>query len=143
MENDLGQDAKPEQRPRRSISQGTLALIVICVVAVISGILMGIYNPLFPDAVSREGRLVDKVFDIILGISTVIFVIVVATLVYVVFYYGRTRVMNSPIENDENRFLHLAWTIIPIAINAPAKPIPAAIFFSSDTSLYISYGVMS
>lgn len=116
---DLAQTTPPlkPKRSTRRISQGTIALLAICATAVLVGVFAGSFDPLLGAVASREGQRIDVLFNVLVGISAAILVIVDGTLVYVLLRFRKSKKEQSyPAGLSENRFLHIIWTVIPICI---------------------------
>jgi cytochrome c oxidase subunit 2 len=105
--------------PFSPIQRGTIALLVICFLAVVVGILAGSFDPLLNPPMSIEGQRIDVMFNILIGVSAAILVIVDGTLVYILIRYLRSKKTTLyPPSLPENRLLHVIWTGIPICIVA-------------------------
>jgi cytochrome c oxidase subunit II len=94
-----------------------LVAVVIGVIAVVAGIAVGITNPFLSDAASIQGRLIDDLFSVTLGIATTVFVIVQGLLLYSIIRFGREPDDDTdalPIRG--NTRLEILWTAVPAII---------------------------
>lgn len=94
-----------------------LVVMVIGVVAIVTGIVVGITNPFLSQAASAEGAMIDALFSIILAIAAVIFVIVQGLLLYSIIRFGRQPGDDTdgpPIRG--NTRLEVLWTAVPAII---------------------------
>lgn len=97
-----------------------LAGVLVAVAALLflgAGIVVTSFNLFLPQAASAEAAAVDALFNIMLGISTVIFLIVEAGLLYSAIRYARKKGDNSdgpPIHG--NNTLEIVWTAVPAII---------------------------
>jgi cytochrome c oxidase subunit 2 len=101
-------------RPRVVDSASKLFFVVLGILAVASGIVMGVWNPFMSNAASVQGTNIDILFGVALGVGTAIFVIVEGTLIYSIVRFGREPGDESdgpPIRG--NVPLEVFWTAIP------------------------------
>jgi cytochrome c oxidase subunit 2 len=119
----MGHDQAPSTPPQKQkllnvrITRGAVALLVICILAVLAGIYAGFHDPLLGAVASREGQRIDVLFNVLIGISTAILIIVDGTLVYMLLRFRkRSTAQAYPARLPENRFLEIIWTVIPICI---------------------------
>jgi cytochrome c oxidase subunit 2 len=106
--------AKPGIVTHRAAGPGAA---IFALVILITGIVVGRYVPLMPVAASSQAEQVDLLFNTMLGIAVVIFLLVEGALVYSVFRYRRKKGEAGdgvPIHGS-NR-LEFAWTVIPALI---------------------------
>ena len=111
-------------RPRRTTAaaptrpaQAGLGLVIFVLVILAAGVAVGRFARLMPISASSEAADIDLLFNAMLGISVVIFLLVEGLLVYLVLRFRRRRGDESdglPIHGS-NR-LEVAWTIIPAVI---------------------------
>jgi cytochrome c oxidase subunit II len=104
-------------RPRAFDATSKVFAVVLGILAVVAGVVMGIWNPLLRNAASVQGAQIDLLFGVALGVSTTIFVIVEGTLVYSIVRFGREPGDESdgpPIRG--NTALEVIWTAIPAGI---------------------------
>ncbi len=106
--------------PRVDFTRSSVpVLVAIGVLAVVIGIVVGIWNPLLNHSASVEGALVDHLFGAMLGVATAIFVVVELSLLYFMITGRRRR---GDDEDEEglpfhgNTTLEIVWTIIPAAL---------------------------
>lgn len=91
------------------------AILGIAMVAI--GILVATQIDLLPAAASTRATSVDQLFQVLLGISTVIFLLVEGALIYAVLRFRRRPGDDSdaaPVHG--NTSLEILWTLIPAAI---------------------------
>jgi cytochrome c oxidase subunit 2 len=96
---------------------GKLAGILIGVAAAIGGFLMYRFNPFLNDAASVQGRYIDDLFGITLGIGTAVFILVQGLLLYSIIRFHRQEGDDAdgpPIHG--NTRLETVWTAVPAAV---------------------------
>ncbi len=97
-----------------------LAGVLVAVAALLfigAGIVVTSFNLFLPTAASAEAAAVDALFNIMLGIATVIFLIVEAGLLYSAIRYARKKGDDSdgpPLHG--NNTLEIVWTAVPAII---------------------------
>jgi cytochrome c oxidase subunit II len=94
-----------------------LFFVILGILAVVAGVVMGIWNPFLSSAASVQGTDIDILFGVALGVGTAIFVIVEGTLVYSIVRFGREPGDESdgpPIRG--NTALEVIWTAVPAGI---------------------------
>jgi len=90
------------------------ASFLIAAIAVIAGLVMGWVNPFMSKSASSQGTMIDTLFSIVLGITTVVFVIVQGFLIYSIVRFGR-----QPGDDEDgppirgNTKLEIIWTAVP------------------------------
>jgi cytochrome c oxidase subunit II len=125
--------ARPDASGRQPVMFDTasrLFAIIIGIVAVISGLVVGINNPLLSNSAGREGTRIDQLFSLTLGIATVVFVLVQGFLLYSIVRFGRQPDddTDGPAVRGNTR-LEFFWTLIPAI----------TIFFIG----FVSYGTLA
>ena len=75
---------------------------------------MNVPSPLIP--ASQQARDIDSLFQIVLGISTVIFLVVAGLVLYNAFRYRRRPGDGLPRQDFGDTRLEVAWTVIPLLI---------------------------
>lgn len=111
-------------RPNASGSQppafdrtSKLVAVVIGLLSVIAGLAMGLRNPFLHRVASAEGARIDTLFNITLGITTTIFVIVHGFLLYAILRFSRRRGDESDgLPFRSHTLLEAAWTAIPALV---------------------------
>lgn len=99
-----------------------IAVLAIILLAVGLGVLAGIFNPLLRGSSGAEGRRVDALFSLLLGIGTTVFVIVQGGVLYSVFRFGYHGDPNSDADEDQglpfrgHLGLEVLWSAIPAGI---------------------------
>lgn len=97
-----------------------LAGVLVAVAALLflgAGVIVTSFNLFLPTAASAEAAAVDSLFNIMLGIATVIFLIVEAGLLYSAIRYARKKGDDSdgpPLHG--NNTLEIVWTAVPAVI---------------------------
>ncbi len=94
-------------------------LLIIGAVLLAAGFVAGVANPFLPARASAEAAATDNLFNIMIGIGTIIFLIVEGALVYSILKFRRKP-------NDEtdgpnmhgSTALEITWTVIPSIIVA-------------------------
>ena len=107
----------PPSGPRAFDATSKLVAVVIGVVSAVAGLVVGINNPFLNHAASSEGRLIDALFSVTLGVATVVFVIVQGFLLYSIIRFSRQPDDDSdgpPIRG--NHKLEFFWTAIPALV---------------------------
>ena len=94
---------------------GRLALIGVALLA--AGLFVGAVNQFMPAEASAEAATTDKLFNVMLVIATIIFLIVEGGLLYSIFKFGKPKDDDTdgpPIHG--NTTLEIVWTAIPAII---------------------------
>ena len=93
---------------------------IVGILLIAAGFVVASQANLMPAVASTRAAAVDQLFRILLGISTVIFLLVEGALVYAVLRYRRKPGDDRPGPAIHgNTSLEILWTLIPAAIEAP------------------------
>lgn len=108
----------------RKRSASDLILIAILVVTmgglIIGALATGFMDGMFPpEAVTRQGREIRSLYDIVFWIAAVIFVFVEGLIVYSVLRYRRKPGQDElPVQTHGHNILEVIWTVVPTVIVA-------------------------
>jgi len=98
-------------RLRRLAPYGALAVLALALVACAQEYPNTTFQPN-----SEYGRAIDFLWDRLLFFGTLVFVLVEAALIYVVFKYRRRDETTTPPQTHGNTKLEIIWTLIPAVI---------------------------
>lgn len=107
---------RAEQRPETLRGATVAALIWAVSLAAIAGTWVAARRWWFPELASQQGALVDRLFTTIFVIIAIVFVLVQATLGWVLWRYASRGAGHRAAPWHENPRLELAWTVIPAVI---------------------------
>lgn len=125
-------EARQPQGIHRSSGPGA-ALFTLLVIG--AGILVGRYVNLMPPAATLEAVMIDRLFNIMLGIAAAIFLLVEGVLLYAVLRFRRRKGREGeglPLHGS-NR-LELAWTFIPALIVFWLAAVSGQVIFQLDAT---------
>ncbi|MEK6719754.1 MAG: cytochrome c oxidase subunit II [Chloroflexota bacterium] len=108
-------------RPRSASDLILIAILVVTMGALIIGALAtGFMDGMFPpEAVTRQGREIRSLYDIVFWIAAVIFVFVEVLIVYSVLRYRRKPGQDElPVQTHGHNVLEVIWTVVPTVIVA-------------------------
>jgi cytochrome c oxidase subunit 2 len=92
-------------------------LVIVTLIVLTAGYIVGTNLDLMPEAASSRARLVDQLTQILIGISTVVFLVVEGALVYAVIRFRKKKGDEADaVPFHGNNTLELVWTIIPAFI---------------------------
>ncbi|HEY8426336.1 MAG TPA: cytochrome c oxidase subunit II [Limnochordales bacterium] len=107
---------RAEQRPETSRGAAVAALIWAVLLAAVVGTWFAARRWWFPELASQQGAQIDRLFTTIFVIIGIVFVLVHATLGFVLWRYASRGGGHRAASWHENPRLELAWTVIPAVI---------------------------
>ena len=92
-------------------------LVLIGVVLLLAGLFVGAFNNLMPAEASAESKSVDALFNVMMVIATIIFLIVEGALLYSILRFRKPKGDETDAAyNHGNTALEITWTAIPAVI---------------------------
>ena len=92
-------------------------LVIITMIVLTAGYIVATNLDLMPEAASSRASLVDQLTQILIGISTVVFLIVEGALVFAIIRFRKKKGDETDaVPFHGNNTLELVWTIIPAFI---------------------------
>jgi cytochrome c oxidase subunit 2 len=106
----------PKAAPPQRRTAG-LAAVIFALVIIASGVAVGFFVRLMPQAASTEAGQIDILYSSMLGIAAAIFLLVEGLLIFAAFRFRRKPGddTDGPPVHGSNR-LELAWTVVPAVI---------------------------
>jgi len=107
----------PRKRPAPDALVAGL-VVVILIALVLAVFLTGWGSTLYPpNAVTRQGREIRGLYDIVFAFAVAIFIVVEALIVWSVLRYRRRAAdTDLPVQTHGNNLVEVIWTVIPTAI---------------------------
>jgi cytochrome c oxidase subunit 2 len=93
------------------------ALVIVTIFVLAAGYLVAANLNLMPEAASSRAKLVDQLAQILIGVSTVVFLIVEGALIYAVIRFRKKKGDETDaVPFHGNNTLEIVWTLIPAII---------------------------